>query len=46
MPFFSRSGRVVEEGNHAELLAMGGRYAELWHMQSDDQQGGSPLGSD
>jgi ATP-binding cassette subfamily B multidrug efflux pump len=27
-------GRIVEEGNHAELLARGGLYAELWSRQS------------
>ena len=27
------SGRLVESGSHAELLARGGRYAELWEMQ-------------
>lgn len=27
-------GRVVERGNHTELLAIGGRYAALWALQA------------
>src|SRR4051794_36971533 len=27
-------GRIVEEGNHAELLQRNGLYARLWHRQS------------
>ncbi len=27
-------GRVIEQGGHAELLALGGRYAELYHLQA------------
>jgi ABC-type transport system involved in Fe-S cluster assembly fused permease/ATPase subunit len=28
------SGRLVEQGRHAHLLAAGGRYAELWALQA------------
>jgi ATP-binding cassette subfamily B protein len=27
-------GRVVEEGSHSELMAAGGRYAELFELQA------------
>ena len=30
-------GRIIERGNHAALLALQGRYAQMWRLQ---QQGG------
>jgi ATP-binding cassette subfamily B protein len=27
------AGRVIERGTHADLLALGGRYAEMWALQ-------------
>jgi ATP-binding cassette subfamily B protein len=29
-------GRVAERGSHADLLARGGRYAEMWRLQQAD----------
>jgi ATP-binding cassette subfamily B protein len=31
---FLERGRIVERGSHDELLALGGRYAELYRLQS------------
>ncbi len=30
------AGRILERGNHAELLRLGGEYARLWAMQQAD----------
>ena len=35
-------GRILERGTHAELLARGGRYAEMWRLQ----QASEPAESD
>ncbi|RMD00688.1 ABC transporter ATP-binding protein/permease [Aquitalea palustris] len=32
-------GRVLERGTHRELIEHGGRYAEMWHLQQEQQAG-------
>ncbi|MCD4686877.1 MAG: ABC transporter ATP-binding protein/permease [Anaerolineae bacterium] len=31
-------GAIVEEGTHNELVALGGRYANLWRLQTDSDE--------
>ena len=33
-------GRIAEEGTHAQLLALGGRYASLWQRQASELEAG------
>jgi ATP-binding cassette, subfamily B, heavy metal transporter len=37
-------GRVVESGTHAELLARGARYAQMWRLQQSGEAGESTAG--
>lgn len=29
------NGKILEQGSHEELIALGGRYAELYNMQAE-----------
>lgn len=33
--FMLEHGRIIEEGSHAELMALGGKYAEMFHKQAE-----------
>jgi ATP-binding cassette, subfamily B, heavy metal transporter len=37
------AGRVVERGSHADLLAHGGRYAQMWALQHSSASAAGPL---
>ncbi|MBV8679651.1 MAG: ABC transporter ATP-binding protein/permease, partial [Aquitalea sp.] len=32
------AGQVLERGSHRELLEQGGRYAEMWRLQQEEQE--------
>ena len=32
------AGRILERGTHAELVAAGGRYAEMWRLQQSSSE--------
>ncbi|MEO8005394.1 MAG: ATP-binding cassette domain-containing protein, partial [Betaproteobacteria bacterium] len=34
------AGRIVERGDHRELLAMGGTYAHMWALQQEEEKSG------
>jgi len=36
------AGRIVEAGTHDELVAAGGAYAALWHVQTGEVASGAP----
>ncbi len=31
------AGRIIERGNHAQLLAANGRYAAMWALQQSSE---------
>jgi ATP-binding cassette subfamily B protein len=31
------AGRIVERGTHAQLVAAGGRYADMWALQQSGE---------
>ena len=33
------AGRIIERGTHAQLLALGGRYASMWALQQSGEAG-------
>lgn len=33
------NGQIIEQGTHEELLAMAGKYAEMWHAQAGKYRG-------
>jgi hypothetical protein len=38
------AGRVAEQGTHAQLMARGGVYADMWAMQAAEAQQRSQAG--
>lgn len=32
--YIMKNGKIIEAGNHEELLKMNGKYSEMWHAQA------------
>ena len=39
---FLEGGHVIERGNHETLLALGGRYRDLYQLQAHGRDDGAP----
>jgi ATP-binding cassette subfamily B protein len=37
------AGHIIERGNHAQLLLLGGRYAQMWSLQQNTEAGSESL---
>ena len=33
--YMFENGEIIEQGTHSELLAMNGKFADMWHKQAD-----------
>jgi ATP-binding cassette subfamily B protein len=33
--YMLEQGNIIEQGNHKELLALGGKYAQMFRMQAE-----------
>ncbi len=33
--YLFENGQIIEQGSHRELLALNGKYADMWHKQAD-----------
>ena len=37
--YLFEQGEILESGTHSELLAKGGKYADMWHKQAEKYVG-------
>ena len=33
--YLFENGQIIEQGSHRELLALNGKYVDMWHKQAD-----------
>lgn len=39
--YMLENGEIIEQGSHEELMALGGKYAEMFHMQAEKYRAGA-----